>query len=166
LGASDYVWRSLSEHLHWLKDKKTACLGKAEVVKHNRPQIAVSYGLVLSKMRNLIGCEIAPASFGVVVDKLYDPSLHYGQTVLRSRHDRKDYAKDQIEWVITKNSRVQSGHPAVHKMEKMSDLPDRIVLSHCDPAYLPRNMKQGTSSLLILASSLHMLTFLSICSGR
>jgi hypothetical protein len=41
------------------------------------------------------------ASFGVVGDELYDSSRHKGESIDRNSADGKQYAIDQIDWILT-----------------------------------------------------------------
>ena len=41
------------------------------------------------------------ASFGIVGNELYDPSRHEGERIERHPVDGRQYAADQIDWIIT-----------------------------------------------------------------
>lgn len=70
------------------------------------PQLAVVQGLVTDRAQELgqlvraITERRARVSYGVVVNQRWDPQKHQGQRVYKDPRDKKQWALNQIEWLI------------------------------------------------------------------
>lgn len=101
----------------------------------------------------MLATRIARASYGVVVHELYSPALHFNEDLRPDPYDRKQkWADNQIQWLIRKGDAVDPNAPLVkpfHIRLAAGDMTRawdaEIILSHNEPSFLPRSLKQGAS---------------------
>ncbi len=71
-----------------------------------RRQLAVVKGLVINKLqrisrgRSVLRSRCCRESYGIVCDTLWDKNRHADQIPVKNLYDRKNYATNQILWLI------------------------------------------------------------------
>lgn len=66
------------------------------------------HGLVLDRVQQIkrgvitFGSRCSPVSYGIICDKLYDPTKHVGEPVRLDPRDDQTYAVDQVDWLVIK----------------------------------------------------------------
>lgn len=161
LGSSAYVRDQLqhrfSAHQHPNASDQVA------VIPCNDPQLVVVRGLLLDRQQkwesggaaSVLSTRIARASYGVIVQEIYLPAMHFNEDVCRDPFEpSKRWAVNQIQWLIKKGdpvnpnaSLVKSFQIRLAATETTRAWDSQIVISHNDPSQLPSSMKQGWYTL-------------------
>ena len=148
LGSSAYVRDQLQRRFHQL-----------QVIPSNDPQLVVVKGLLLDRQQrseageaaSVLSSRIARASYGVVVQEIYEPAMHANEDVLPDPFEpSKKWALNQIQWLIKKGDQINPNTSLVNSFEIRLAATNTtrawnsgIVISHKDPSQLPSSMKQG-----------------------
>jgi len=112
LGSSIYVRQRLQQQFMSFPHPNAA---EVAVLSCKDPQLVVVQGLLLNRKQQMDSGNIAPtlattvsrASYGVVVQEVYSPQLHYNEDVRKDMYDpSKMWAINQIQWLIKKVSRI------------------------------------------------------------
>lgn len=156
LGSSAYVRNQLQERLLAYQHPNAS---RVVVIPCNDPQLVVVRGLLFDRQQrwqtgggaSVLATRIARASYGVVVQEVYSPALHFNEDVRPDPYDRKQkWAINQIQWLIRKGDVVNPNSPLVkpfHIRLAAGDMTRswdaEIILSHNEPSFLPRSLKQG-----------------------
>lgn len=128
------------------------------VIPCNDPQLVVVRGLLLDRQQrwqtdggaSVLAARVARASYGVIVNEAYSPALHFNEDICVDQYERdKRWAINQIEWLIKKGDTVNPDVPLVKSLqirlasgELTRAWNTTVVISHCEPTFLPRSMKQ------------------------
>lgn len=111
LGSSPYVRGRVKAYFEYdAKNTLTNATGMHMLLAED-PQLAVVLGLVTERAQahgqrlKAITSRRARVSYGVVVNQLWDPIRHRGQPMHRDPRDKKQWAMNQIEWLIREVTR-------------------------------------------------------------
>lgn len=100
---------------------------------------------------SVLAARVARASYGVVVQQVYSPSIHWNEDIRPDAYEpSKRWAINQIQWLIRKGDVIHPNIPLVKSFEIRVGPNDgnrawdsEIVVSHNEPNFLPRSLKQG-----------------------
>ncbi|KEZ40569.1 Uncharacterized protein SAPIO_CDS8481 [Scedosporium apiospermum] len=156
LGSSIYVRQRLQQQFMSFPHPNAA---EVAVLSCKDPQLVVVQGLLLNRKQQMDSGNIAPtlattvarASYGVVVQEVYSPQLHYNEDVRKDMYDpSKMWAINQIQWLIKKGDTIDPNQPIVKSFEIRLGPNDmtrswdsEIVMSPNEPQFLPRSLKQA-----------------------
>ena len=99
----------------------------------------------------MLATRIARASYGVVVQEVYSPNLHFNEDIVTDQFDSSQkWAINQIQWLIQKGQVVNPNVPLVKSFEIRLGAGDttrswdsQIVISQNEPSFLPKSLKQA-----------------------
>ncbi|RJE19671.1 hypothetical protein PHISCL_07991 [Aspergillus sclerotialis] len=131
-----------------------------QILVADEPQLVVVHGLVLDRTQQIkrrvvtFGSRCAPVSYGIICDKIYNPSKHVGEPVRLDPRDNETYAVDQIDWLVIQGCPIP--HTGITKPFQLKmDLGREnepwkvhIVMSTLPPENLPRNARQKGTQLV------------------
>lgn len=106
LGSSQYVRDSVKQYFQSGAGATLSNTAGMHMLLAEDPQLAVVQGLVTDRAQELgqlvkaITERRARVSYGVVVNQRWDPQKHQGQRVYKDPRDKKQWALNQIEWLI------------------------------------------------------------------
>lgn len=106
LGSSQYVRDRVKHYFQSGQGVKLSNTAGMRMLLAEDPQLAVVLGLVTDRAQELgqfvkaITERRARVSYGVVVNQRWDPQKHQGQKVYKDPRDKKQWALNQIEWLI------------------------------------------------------------------
>ena len=115
LGSSAYVRQRLQQQFMSFPHPNAT---QVTVLPCKDPQLVVVQGLLLNKKQQADSGNIAPtlattvarASYGVIVQEIYSPQLHYNEDQVRDTYDpSKVWAINQIQWLIRKVASGKDG---------------------------------------------------------
>lgn len=157
LGSSAYVRDQLQHRFSNYPHPNASCVA---VIPCNDPQLVVVRGLLFDRQQrwntggktSILAARVARASYGVIVQEVYSPALHFNEDLQPDPFDKgKKWAVNQIQWLIRKGEVINPNVPLVKSFaislaegELTRAWDSRIVISHNEPSFLPRSMKQGT----------------------
>ncbi|KAJ5726652.1 uncharacterized protein N7483_008009 [Penicillium malachiteum] len=78
----------------------------------DEPQLVVVHGLVLDRVQQLkkgvvmFGSRCSPMSYGIICDKLFDPSKHSSEPSRFDARDKKKFAIGQIDWLVIQGTPI------------------------------------------------------------
>ncbi len=129
------------------------------VIPCNDPQLVVVRGLLLDRQQrwqtggaaSVLATRIARASYGVIVQEVYSPAMHFNEDIVVDPYDKSQkWAVNQIQWLIRKGDVVNPSQPLIKSFEIRIASGDAtrswdstVVISHNEASFLPRSMKQG-----------------------
>ncbi|PKS07401.1 hypothetical protein jhhlp_006003 [Lomentospora prolificans] len=156
LGSSAYVRQRLQQQFMSFPHPNAT---QVTVLPCKDPQLVVVQGLLLNKKQQADSGNIAPtlattvarASYGVIVQEIYSPQLHYNEDQVRDTYDpSKVWAINQIQWLIRKGDVLDPNQPIVKSFEirlgqneTTRSWDSTIVMSPNEPQFLPRSLKQA-----------------------
>ena len=159
LGSSPYVRDQLQQRFINYPHPNAS---RVAVIPCNDPQLVVVRGLLLDRQQkwqtggiaSVLAARVARASYGIIVREAYMPEIHINEEVRDDQYEPgKKWAMNQIEWLIRKGDTINPNVPLVKSFQIRlagGDLTrawdTRIIISHNDPGFLPRSMKQGDYS--------------------
>jgi len=162
LGSSAYVRDQLQQRFLSYPHPNAS---RVAVIPCSDPQLVVVRGLLLDRQQrwqtggttSVLATRVARASYGVIVRQVYSSDLHFGEDVQADTFDKKKrWAINQIQWLIRKGDVVDPNVPLVKSFEislaegELTRSWDaRVVMSHNEPSFLPRSMKQGMRVFLV-----------------
>jgi len=157
LGSSAYVRDQLQQRFINYPHPNA---NRVAVVPCSDPQLVVVRGLLLDRQQrwqtggiaSVLAARVARASYGVIVLEAYSPTVHFNEDVRPDQYEpSKKWAINQIEWLIKKGDTINPNVPLVKSFQIRLAGGDftrawdtKIVISHSEPSFLPRSMKQGT----------------------
>lgn len=106
LGSSQYVRDRIKQYFQFGPGARLTNISNMHMLLAEDPQLAVVLGLVMDRAQELgqytkaITERCARVSYGVVVNQRYDPLKHGGQKVYKDPRDKREWAMNQIEWLI------------------------------------------------------------------
>jgi len=116
---------------------------------------------VMTPLPPIVYCS---ASYGIIVNELYDKRKHELQRHLEKREnkvDGKSYAVGQIHWLILKGTSISPHEPVNHMFHRVVDVDtpkltwkDAVAISKLDPSRLPQNIYEGDAKKLCEITSL------------
>lgn len=156
LGSSAYVRSQLQQRFLSYQHPNA---NRIAVIPCNDPQLVVVRGLLLDQQQRwqtggtapVLATRIARASYGVIVQEVYSSTLHFNEDIRIDQYDPKQkWAMNQIQWLIRKGDVVTPNLPLSKTFEIRLAAGDmtrswdaEIVVSHNEPSFLPRSLKQG-----------------------
>lgn len=165
LGSSQYVQDRIKEHYEYDPHGK-----KIKILISTHPQLVVCKGLVLDRLLRLkYQISILPivycsASYGIIVNELYNKRKHDNQRRLEKHENKVDgkwYAVGQIYWLITKGTPISRHEPVNHMFRRITNVntpeltwKDAVAISKLDPNRLPQNIYEGDAKKLCEITSL------------
>jgi hypothetical protein len=105
LGSSPYLQMKLREH-YKLAAIRFPNSQDMQVLKVPKPQLAVCHGLVLDRVqqikekRAVYKERYCRNSYGVVIRRAYDPTIHFDEPVTVDPRDKKKWVERQIDWFM------------------------------------------------------------------
>ncbi|KAK0648207.1 hypothetical protein B0T16DRAFT_327490 [Cercophora newfieldiana] len=168
LGSSAYVRDQLQQRFINYPHPNA---NRVAVIPCSDPQLVVVRGLLLDRQQrwqtggiaSVLAARVARASYGVIVREAYSPAVHFNEEVKQDQYEpSKKWAMNQIEWLIKKGDTINPNVPLVKSFQIRlagGDLTrawdTRIVISHSEPGFLPRSMKQaGATQICEVRSNL------------
>ncbi|KAM7216812.1 hypothetical protein V8F06_007789 [Rhypophila decipiens] len=168
LGSSAYVRDQLQQRFLSYPHPNA---NRVAVIPCNDPQLVVVRGLLYDRQQrwntggttSVLAARVARASYGVIVQEVYSPALHFNEDLQPDPFDKgKKWAINQIQWLIRKGDVINPNAPLVKSFaislaegELTRAWDSRIVISHNEPTFLPRSMKQaGATKICDLRSNL------------
>ncbi|KAH7115505.1 hypothetical protein B0J13DRAFT_514682 [Dactylonectria estremocensis] len=167
LGSSAYVRDTIRQQL---SDYNHPNARQIIIIPCQDPQLVVVRGLLFNQQQKMetgdmavLATRIARASYGVVVREPYQPAIHFDEDV---RHDvfipNQKWAINQIQWLIRKGDVINPNSSLAKTFEIKLGPRDttrswdaEIVVSHNEPSFLPRSLKQaGATKLCSVKSNL------------
>ncbi|QIX01435.1 hypothetical protein AMS68_006952 [Peltaster fructicola] len=125
------------------------------------PQLAVVHGLVTARIQSCKGGRkyltkrCSPVSYGIVSRQPYDPALHVGQPLVRDQYDQRQWAADQITWIIKRGEvlDLEKGASQMYQMrlsmgEEKLPWRTRIAMSTAEADRLPRNIHEQSARII------------------
>lgn len=155
LGSSVYVRNALESRF---RASPHANAQNVAILPCMDPQLVVVRGLLLDKQQSLdtgntpvLGARIARASYGVVVQEVYSPNIHFNEDLRQDIYEpNKRWAVNQIQWLIQKGDVIYPNQPLIKSFEIRVGPNDgnrawdsEIVVSHNERNFLPRSLKQA-----------------------
>ncbi|CCC10430.1 unnamed protein product [Sordaria macrospora k-hell] len=142
LGSSAYVRDQLQQRV--LAHQHPNASDQVAVIPCSDPQ------LVVGGATSVLSIRIARASYGVIVQEIYVPTMHTNEDVRPDPFEpSKKWAVNQIQWLIKKGDQVNPNTFLVKSFqirlaatETTRAWDSQIVISHKDPVQLPTSMKQ------------------------
>ncbi|OCL09960.1 hypothetical protein AOQ84DRAFT_402945 [Glonium stellatum] len=159
LGSSRYVQDRIKQRYEYHQNGKGI-----KILISTDPQLAVCKGLVLDRVfRQNYEIAILPtahcsASYGIIVNELYDKKKHDNQRNLVKRENKIDgkwYAVGQIHWLILKGEAINRHEPVSHMFRRITNIDtpeitwnDAVAISKLDRARLPSSIYEGDAKKL------------------
>jgi hypothetical protein len=158
LGSSAYVRDRLQQQFMSIPHPNANMVA---VIPCQDPQLVVVRGLLLEQQQkwqtggavSVLASRIARASYGVVVQEMYSPAVHFNEEIMQDVHDpTQRWAVNQIQWLIRKGDVVNPNIPLIKSFEIRIGEGDttrswdsQIVVSHNEPNFLPRSLRHRRS---------------------
>lgn len=176
LGSSAYVRERLQQQFSNYPHSNASQIA---VIPCHDPQLVVVRGLLLDHQQKMetgnlsvLATRIARASYGVIVQEIYSPAVHFNEDVQEDQFDSKQkWAVNQIQWLIRKVCTcsfmckprtglkklmirqgdvinpnipiVKSFNVRLAPTETTRSWDAKIVVSHNEASFLPKSMKNG-----------------------
>ncbi|KAI9781155.1 MAG: hypothetical protein M1839_006263 [Geoglossum umbratile] len=127
----------------------------AEVLVSRDPQLAVCKGLVVDRIHRLkhgisiLSTRRCRASYGILFNEPYDRRKHPREVrPRRGPIDRKEYAVDQIWWLVLQGAAIKRDQPIGQRFYRITENPnmiwkDTIATSTSPPHRLPPSISAG-----------------------
>ncbi|KAJ2899464.1 hypothetical protein MKZ38_003021 [Zalerion maritima] len=167
LGSSAYVRDMLQNRFSTFPHPNAQ---RVQILPCTDPQLVVIRGLLLDRQQALdtgsmsvLAARVARASYGVVVQEVYSPTVHFNEDIRPDAYEpAKRFAINQIQWLIRKGDVINPNAPLVKSFEIRVGQNEgtrawdsEIVVSHNEPNFLPRSLKQaGAVKLCDIKSNL------------
>ncbi|KAI9771515.1 MAG: hypothetical protein M1840_002135 [Geoglossum simile] len=110
LGSSAYICQRLEQKF---KDYDHPNVSNLKIIVSHEPQLSVAKGLVFDCLQRMkVGKSVlvkkaSRASFGIVVQPVYDKERHVGEDLFTDKLDGLKRARNQIHWFVIKDKPVQ-----------------------------------------------------------
>ena len=97
----------------------------------------------------------SPVSYGVICDKVFDPTRHNGEPLRYDERDKKMYAVGQVDWLVLQGSPTprdgfsKEFKRKIYPREQGTSWKAQIVMSMLPPSQLPSSMKADHDVTLI-----------------
>ncbi|KAJ5771837.1 hypothetical protein N7520_002366 [Penicillium odoratum] len=157
LGSSAYLTKRLKDRYENL----AIVPNTIEILTVDEPQLAVAQGQVMNRIRQLkedwstIPMVCSRVSYGIICDKLYDPTRHLGESIRYDERDKSTYAVEQIDWLVIQGSPIprvgisKEFKRKVYPRDMAKPWKAQIIMSTLSPEQLPSSMTHGQGARLI-----------------
>ncbi|KAI9760223.1 MAG: hypothetical protein M1840_002585 [Geoglossum simile] len=157
---------------NYVQRQVTSRYGKGgKILISDDPQLAVCKGLVIDRVHRLkygqsiLFTRCCRASYGILFNEPYDKKKHAIQKdmkPLKGPLDGKEYAIDQIHWLVRQGQPIKRDEPIKHTFYRIIDSKDSskcwkdtIAMSRSPPTRLPNYIREGDAHrVCVLKSSL------------